>query len=186
MTPITLTYYTGDAAELTPTELALYGKLDPVRQATRSAIRRFVNENRELMSGRCLDYGCGKLGTCPVPQPYRSMLAATEYVGYEPGDAAPSGHFDSILCTQVLQNVEFPREIIGRFAAWMKPGAHLVLTYPVAWEEIEDERWRFTQKGIWYLAHEAGLQVLRQEPIVSVQLDGALNLVLVEGLVARK
>ena len=185
-----LTYYTGDVPELTPTELALYGKLDPVRQMTRAAIRRYVNQHRELLSGRVLDYGCGKRGTCPIPQPYRSMLPSTEYVGWDLGDPPiteeQDGTFDAILCTQVLQNAPEPAELMCAFYRWLKPGGYLVLTYPVAWEEIEYELWRFTAKGIWGMAHRANFNLVEQAPICSVRLDGSLNLVLVEGSVWRK
>ena len=185
---ISLRYYTGDGVELSPVEQSLYGKDDVVRQATRAAIRRFVNRYRELLTGRVLDYGCGKIGTCAIPQPYRSLLAqGTDYHGWEPGDAPPkAGEWDSILCTQVVQNIENPDYVIEEFCHYLKPRGYLVMTYPTAWEEIETERWRFTKAGAWLLCHEAGLIVLSDEPLVEVKLDGSLNLTLVRGLVAQR
>lgn len=185
--PISLTYYTGDGVDLSPVEQSLYGKGDVVRQATRAGIRRFVAEHRELLTGRVLDYGCGKQGTCAIPQPYRSMLApGTDYVGWEPPGILPAGFFNGILCTQVLQNVDNPWSVLEDFRERMEAKSTLVLTYPVAWEEIEQERWRFTKHGMWALCHDAGLRVVHHECLVRVVLDGALSLSLVNGLVARK
>ena len=184
---ISLTYYTGDGVELSPAEQSLYGRNDVVRQATRAGIRRWVNEHRELLTGRVLDYGCGKPGTCAIPQPYRSLLMPDAvYVGWEPGDVFDFFHYDAILCTQVLQNVDDPLEVMRCFAELLKPDGALVLTYPVAWEEIEQERWRFTRQGIWALCHEAGLEIRCHECLARVVLDGALSLALVNGLVAVK
>ena len=184
---MTLTYYSGDAPNLSPVELALYGKCDPVRQMVRSAIRRYVAAHREILTGRLLDYGCGKPGTCAVPQPYRPILTCSEYVGWEPGDElALSNTFDSLICTQVIQLVEDPVEDFDYFFSVLRPGGHAVITYPVAWEEIETELWRFTTKGAWKLAHDAGFDVVDQSTLCRVVLDGALSLSLVNGMVLRK
>jgi SAM-dependent methyltransferase len=187
MTPISLTYYSGDGVQLTGVEASLYGRNDVVRQATRAGIRRFVNEHRELLSGRVLDYGCGKAGTCAIPQPYRSLIAASEHFGWEPGDGDPihQAPYDAILCTQTLQNVDDPAELCRDFGAWLKPGGALVMTYPVAWEEIEQERWRFTRHGVWALLHN-NFRIVAHECLVRVVLDGALNLAIVNGVCAVK
>jgi len=183
---MTLTYYSGDAPHLSPVELALYGKCDPVRQMVRSSIRRYVAAHREILTGRLLDYGCGKPGTCAIPQPYRPILTCSEYVGWEPGDPPPTGGFDSLLCTQVIQNIDEPSDAARYFEAVMRHGAHAVITYPVAWEEIETELWRFTHRGAWKLAHDAGFDVVDQSTLCRVVLDGALSLSLVNGMVLRK
>jgi hypothetical protein len=181
-----LTYFSGDAPELSPIELSLYGKMDVVRQAVNAGIRRWVDAQRECLGGRVLDYGAGKLGSCRTPQPFRSLLGCCEYVPWEPGDPDPTGKFDGILCTQVVQNFDAPALTFGVLSGYLKPGAYMVMTYPVAWEEIEQERWRFTAKGMWALCHRSGLHICRDEPLASVQLDGSLKLVLVRGMIARK
>lgn len=187
MTPISLTYFTGDAVALTGPEASLYGRNDVVRQATRAGIRRWVSAHRECLSGRTLDYGCGKPGTCAIPQPYRSLIGASEYVGWEPGDPDPihAAPYDAILCTQTMQNVGDPQQTIYDFISWLNPGGALVMTYPVAWEEIEQERWRFTKHGIWALLHN-NFRILEHECVAGVVLDGALNLALVNGVMAVK
>lgn len=187
MTPITLRYFTGTPVELSPAETSLYGQLDRVRQATNAGIRRWVNEHHELLRGRVLDYGAGKPGTCRIPQPFRQLIAAADYVPWEPGDfTIASQDYDAILCTQVIQNVPDVLEMFRAFYAWLKPGGYLVMTYPVAWEEIETELWRITKQGAWMCCHRADLRVICHESLVRVDLDSSLNLALVNGLVAQR
>lgn len=183
---ITLNAFTPTAVELTPAEFSLYGSMDRVRQATNAGIRRWVVQWRELLHGNVLDYGAGKPGTCRIPQPFRDLLPdARLYVPWEPGDKdLPLDFFDAILCTQVIQNVEHPYALFKRFRDMLKVGGRMVMTYPVAWEEIEQEYWRYTQKGLWLLCHAAGLRISTQETLVSIKVDGSLTLALVNGLVA--
>lgn len=191
--PISITCFTGDGVELSAIEQSLYGRMDVVRQAMNAGIRRFVSSHSELLSGRVLDYGAGKPGTCRTPQPFRSLLwGCTDYRPWEPGDRdlldAP-GQFDAILCTQVVQNVEHLYDLFESFHFCLKPGGHLILTYPVAWEEFESasepEYWRITKHGAWLLAHNF-FTILEHYPLAQLKIDGCLNLVLANGLVARK
>ena len=184
--PLKLRYFTGSSVELTAAEQSLYGTMDIVRQATNAGIRRFVAAHRELLTRRVLDYGAGKPGTCRIPQPFRELIGAAEYVPWEPGDNEPSGNFTGILCTQVAQNLEDPFVTFSRFRGLLFPGGHLVLTYPVAWEPIENEFWRFTPKGIWLLCHKSGLKIIADEMLAEVELDGSLRLPMVAGIVAKR
>ncbi|HEX8651693.1 MAG TPA: class I SAM-dependent methyltransferase [Pyrinomonadaceae bacterium] len=40
------------------------------------------------------------------------------------------GHFDLILCLDVLEHLKSPAPVIEKFISWMKPDAALVLAYP--------------------------------------------------------
>ena len=133
---------------------------DQMRDIERRTIRWFIEDALPFLSGRVLDFGCGK-------QPYRDVIegGGLEYHGYdrpgfpastvtEPvGDATepwrmPSA-FDAILCTQVMQYVLDPPDLIRAFHFLVKPGGHLVLTYPTTWPEVEPEDlWRFTHAGV--------------------------------------
>lgn len=187
MKSLIMQFHSPDVIEHTTMELALYGKLDPVRMMVNSAIRRFVGEHRELMNNVVLDYGAGKPGSCRVPQPFRHLITAASYHPWEPGDDPPAvGVYSAILCTQVLQNVFDLPSLFRQFAGYLRPGGHLVVTYPVAWQEIENELWRITKHGAWALCHQANLAVLVNEEIATLQIDGTMPLSLVNGLVARK
>lgn len=189
MNPMKMQFTSHEPPVLSPTELALYGKLDTVRMMVNSAIRRFVNDHRELLSGRVLDYGAGKPGSCRIPQPFRHLIGAKDYCAWEPGNESPFTcleYWEGILCTQVIQNVDDCVFLFRSFAGSLKPGGHLVLTYPVAWQEIEQELWRFTQHGVWALCHQAGLVIVDHRSLAEVNLDGVLPLSLVNGMVAVK
>lgn len=186
---IHLRFTTSDAVGMTPAEISLYGGMDRIRQAMNSSIRRFVNEHRELLAGRVLDYGAGKVGTCRIPQPFRTLINARDYVPWEPDDPyldASTRDFEGILCTQVIQNCEDPFRTFRLFADLLQKGGHLVVTYPVMWEPIEEEFWRFTPKGLWLLCHKAGLKIVRNDILSMVSLDGCLTLPMAGGVVAVK
>lgn len=195
MNPINMEFTSATPVELSPAEASLYGTMDRIRQATNASIRRFVDAHRELLAGRTLDYGCGRPGTCRIPMPFRELIGAADYVGWDIADAEAhaeclptSLRYDGILCTQVMQSIEDPAAQMRAFASWLKPGGHLVMTVPGAWEEIESECWRFTSRGLWVLCHKAGLKVLENRPILTMQLDatGGIRLAVVIGLVARR
>lgn len=182
----TLTFFTGSAPKLSPEEISLYGTMDVVRQVQNASIRRFVAANKDYLQGRVLDYGAGKPGTCRIPQPFRELISATAYIPWEPEDPLPQGPFHAILCTQACQNFEEPQEIFNRFNCLLAPGGHLVVTYPITWEPIEREYWRFTPKGIDLLCHRAGLDVIHNLELARVVLDRSQTLPLAGGLLARR
>ncbi len=186
--PMKMLFTSSTPVDLSQSEGSLYGQLDRVRQMTNASIRRFVDQHREMLVGRVLDFGAGKPGTCRIPQPFREMICAagtTAYHPWEPDDPEPCGVFDAILCTQVIQGVENPFETFAKFREWLKPGGHLVLTWPICWEPIEQEYWRFTPKGIWLLCHKAGLKVIECDELAVTSLDGSLHNPLVGGAVIR-
>lgn len=155
---------------------------DPLREAEAYTIRSFVQRAADdgYLSGRVLDYGCGK-------QPYRDIVEAAggEYVGFdradlpanvsgedvgEPYESSVFRDWDTVLCTQVLQYVRDVREtiqdlhvaVVGRVNQY--PPGHLVLTYPTNWPEVEQEDLhRFTKAGMERLLTEAGFTIVRHE-----------------------
>ena len=164
-----------------------------LREAERNSIVQFVGQAAMdgYLSGRVLDYGCGK-------QPYREIVEAAggEYHGFDrvkfPASVAEwtmgsamcslttSG--DAILCTQVVQYlplagaVQFddrpsptrtePLEDTLR-SFWLQTkgqNGHLVMTYPTNWPEVEPEDLhRFTKAGMERLLTEAGFEIVRHE-----------------------
>lgn len=158
------------------------------------SIRDFVMMAAEggYLSGRVLDYGCGK-------QPYRDIVEVVggEYVGYDHasfpahvGDVSvgtdplyeADDPFDTILCTQVVQYVPIYRDegvtpdnsLRALLDHWQfalrkgeygtEPGGYLVLTYPTNWPEVEPEDLhRFTKAGMERLLTEAGFTIIRHD-----------------------
>lgn len=162
---------------------------DSLREAEAYTIRSFVQRAADggYLSGRVLDYGCGK-------QPYRDIVEAAggTYYGHDfpsyPASVvseivldSPENWFeeewDAILCTQVLQYIPIWEDLghdgetapltTDLYCMWsaLKPrGGHLVLTYPTNWPEVEPEDLhRFTKAGMERLLTEAGFTIVRHE-----------------------
>lgn len=146
------------------------------------SIRDFVLEAAVagLLRGRVLDYGCGK-------QPYRDVVEAAGAL-YEPYDRAtwPGGSGgnvgdrlslgdwrDAILCTQVLMYVPDPLDTLRIILMnLVKPGGHLIVTYPSAWPVIRGHLWNFTKAGMQHLVTEAGYEVVRHELRLALPFEG--------------
>lgn len=132
-------------------------KYEELKQLELASIRKFLEDNKEYLTGRVLDYGCGL-------SPYKDLCG--EYVGYEKGQDLPKGPFDTVLCTQVIEFVDNPLSLLIRFSL-LAPT--IVMTYPTHWPETEPaDLWRFTKTGMEALCREAGLTVLKHEPRASI------------------
>jgi SAM-dependent methyltransferase len=146
-----------------------------VRDLERASIRQFMERNRRYLTGRVLDFGAGEPGTCREPQPYRDLVRG-EYVAFDESDRGhglPEGSFHAIICTQVLQYLDDPAWYIRQFWTKLKPGGHLVMTYPTSWDEVEEfDFWRFTKAGMQLLLRRAGFQIAEHERRASINLGG--------------
>jgi hypothetical protein len=158
-----------------------------LHELERESIRAFVRSAADegYLSGRVLDYGCGK-------QPYRPIVeaAAGEYIGFDsasfPGSVVseeigpeedrvlyPFEEYDAILCTQVVQYLPLARNsgythhwplILWEWKASLAIDGLLVMTYPTNWPEVEPEDLhRFTKAGMARLLTEAGFTIVRHE-----------------------
>lgn len=170
-----------------------YREYDILRQMDLSSIRQFLEVRRELLTGRILDFGAGKVGTCREPQPYRYLVSPhAEYLPYDVGDQLPAPPFDCILSTQVMQMIPDPAAQIECFAKWLRPGGVLIITYPTNWCVIEaEDLFRFTPHGMALLVRKAGLSVGVNEERARVTLhmpgtNAVFNFPIGYGLVATK
>jgi SAM-dependent methyltransferase len=169
---------------------------DEIREIERRTIREFVLWNADLLAGRVLDYGCGK-------RPYREIVenAGGSYIGFdrvafggnvsgedigELAELRPASEgFDAILCTQVIQYVREPGELLLMFANWLKNAGHLILTGPTNWPEVEPEDLhRHTLAGIKQLLRETGFDIVIAEQRWGLPLSG-FGLSIGYGVVAR-
>lgn len=168
-------------------ELETYYNGDILRGMLLCGIDRFVCDNRQLLTGRVLDFGCGKPGTCRKPQPYRRYVTG-EYLGFDVGDTLPIANypFDTILCTEVLMYVDNPRVELRNMLALLAPGGSLLLTYTAAWPEIEETSlWRFTAKGVELLLKCLGFVDVKTEALAEMRVDRN-TFVLGHGTTCRK
>ena len=156
-----------------------------IRELERKSIRDFVGRNRQYLTGRVLDFGAGKLGTCREPQPYRDLVSG-EYWPYDLGDDVPTGKFDAVLCTQVVQYVPDVPRLISSFWSYLKDGGYLVMTYPTNWDEVEaSDLHRFTKSGMERMISDMYLTIVSHERRAEIDLGG-FKFPLGYGVVARR
>ena len=69
--------------------------------------------------------------------------------------------FDTILCTQVMEHVYDHKTMLKEIFRVLKPGGHIVLTVPFAWELHEEphDYFRYTPHALKELFTLAGMQV---------------------------
>lgn len=160
----------------TITPSALDWNPQSIRELERKSIRDFVERNKQYLTGRVLDFGAGKPGTCRQPQPYRDLVSG-EYVPVDKGDSIPNVEFDAILCTQVLQYVEDVPHQVFDFSNRLRFGGKLVMTYPTNWDEVEpSDLHRFTKAGMEALLTRseffAGFTIISHERRAEIDLGG--------------
>jgi SAM-dependent methyltransferase len=127
--------------------------------------------HRKNFQGRILDIGCGI-------KPFQRFLGGSEYIGIEvkadkkPGVCASAEYlpfhdksFDTVLCTEVLEHVPEPTQVLSECYRVMKPGGALYITVPMTWylHYEPHDYYRFTKYGIRYLCEKAGFDVVALE-----------------------
>lgn len=153
-----------------------------IRKVEKDSIRKFLQDAKLLFTGRTLDYGCGE-------SPYKYLVSG-EYVGYDPKYDSkreiPEGKFKTIICTQVLEYIVDPLNLLTAFYGLLEDGGYLVMTYPTHWEEVEPtDLHRFTKVGIERLLEAAGFGIISHTKRHSISFDD-FELVIGYGVVAQK
>ncbi|CAN5600119.1 MAG: class I SAM-dependent methyltransferase [Pyrinomonadaceae bacterium] len=74
--------------------------------------------------------------------------------------------YDAVLCTQVLEHLERPRESVCEFHRVLKPGGRLYLTAPMAHVEhqVPFDFFRYTSFGLRSIVAEAGFEEIEIAP----------------------
>jgi SAM-dependent methyltransferase len=69
------------------------------------------------------------------------------------------GSFDGVLCTQVLEHVSHPQELLLEISRVLRPGGILILSAPFLWQEHEEpyDFFRFSSFGMRRLLSCCGL-----------------------------
>ncbi len=152
---------------------ALYHPFFFIRRDLFRAIRKAAPD----LSGELLDFGCGR-------KPYRNLFLVNRYTGvdievtghdhqlsqvdvYYDGKKLPfpDDSFDSLFCSEVLEHVFNPDEILPEIRRVMKPGAYGLLTTPFCWNEHEVpyDYARYSSFGMKHLMEKNGFRTVRFE-----------------------
>jgi SAM-dependent methyltransferase len=128
----------------------------------------FAKAHTTSRSPVLLDIGCGN-------KPYADLFLDWKHIGINPSidDASPdivgdamclplgAATADMVLCTQVLEHVSRPWELISECQRVLKPGGFLVLSAPFYWP-LHEEPWdffRYTRHGLKSLVTNQGLEI---------------------------
>jgi SAM-dependent methyltransferase len=73
----------------------------------------------------------------------------------------PDNTFDGVICTQVLEHVPNPRQVIDELARVLRPGGHFYLSAPQGWHQHQKpyDFFRFTSFALTNLFEQAGLTI---------------------------
>jgi ubiquinone/menaquinone biosynthesis C-methylase UbiE len=74
---------------------------------------------------------------------------------------------DTVLCTAVLEHLEWPQDAIREMYRILKPGGYVILTAPLFWHLHEEPRdfYRYTKYGLEYLFTREGFLVKEILPL---------------------
>ncbi len=132
-------------------------------------IGSFMAENRDHISGACLEIG----DTRYIDEFKNESITSVDVLhcaeGYPDvtivGDLVDAPHiesdqFDCIICTQTLQYVSDPRAAVNTMRRILRPGGILLITVPCISQRDQDagstwfDKWRFTTAGMKDLLSE--------------------------------
>lgn len=151
-----------------------FSRLSKIKDIGRWYVTRFVeNVANSLPRGTSvLDAGAGECA-------YKRFFSHCEYKAIDLGIGETNwnyGHldyvaplhdmpidtdtFDAVLCTQVLEHLEWPRESVKEMYRVLKPGGRLFVTAPMSQGEhqIPYDFFRYTSFGLRSICEHAGFQ----------------------------
>jgi SAM-dependent methyltransferase len=139
----------------------------------RQSILCSMIDAKKYVKGNVLDVGCGN-------KPYEPIFhnIVDDYIGLDfnrgfwarKNDVCGSSlvlpfrhnSFDTLISTQVLNEVPEPKEMLSQIYYVLNEGGHLILTVPMTWGLHNDpyDYYRFTTYGLRYLAESTGFKVV--------------------------
>lgn len=157
-----------------------FSKRSKIRDVGRWYVTMFVKETASKLSAgsSVLDAGAGEsvyknlFSHCE----YKAIdlavgeskwnYANLDYVGPLHEMPVEDGIFDAVLCTQVLEHLEWPRESVREMHRVLRPGGVLYMTVPMAHAEhqIPYDFFRYTSYGLRSICAHAGFDEIEVKP----------------------
>ena len=108
----------------------------------------------------------------------RWNYANLDYVGSLHEMPIEDGKFDAVLCTQVLEHLEWPRESVKEMYRVLKPGGKLYMTVPMAHPEHQTpyDFFRYTSYGLESICKHAGFHDIKITPFGGLWVRWAYEL----------
>ena len=108
----------------------------------------------------------------------RWNYANLDYVGHLHEMPIENEVFDAVLCTQVLEHLEWPRESVKEMHRVLKPGGKLFMTVPMAQDEhqIPYDFFRYTSFGLNSICKHAGFREVHVTPFGGLWVRWAYEL----------
>lgn len=101
-----------------------------------------------------------------------------DYVGFLHEMPIENEIFDAVLCTQVLEHLEWPRESVKEMHRVLKAGGKLFMTVPMAQDEhqIPYDFFRYTSYGLQSICKHAGFREVKITPFGGLWVRWAYEL----------
>lgn len=101
-----------------------------------------------------------------------------DYVGFLHEMPIENDIFDAVLCTQVLEHLEWPRESVKEMHRVLKSGGKLYMTVPMAQNEhqIPYDFFRYTSYGLESICKHAGFHDVQTTPFGGMWVRWAYEL----------
>jgi SAM-dependent methyltransferase len=143
----------------------------------RKGILKAMRKHAPVLNGTMLDFGCGS-------KPYKSLIQVDQYIGldfdnpghdhsnenidvYYDGKKIPfeGDHFDSILCTEVIEHLFDLDDTLGEMHRVLKKGGKMLVTCPIVWTEHElpYDYARYTRFALEDLFAKKGFKIVHFE-----------------------
>jgi SAM-dependent methyltransferase len=86
-----------------------------------------------------------------------------DYIGPLNDMPIDDAHFDAVLCTQVLEHLEWPRESVAEMYRVLKPGGRIFISVPMAQREhqVPYDFFRYTSYGLRSILSHAGFTEIK-------------------------
>lgn len=144
-------------------------KIRLIFNPNRYCVERFIEECSKKIKkdSKVLDAGAG-------PCPYKKFFSYCKYESTDFKDdhnilsfvcsldkiPKKSNLYDAIVCTEVLEHVEYPQKVINEFYRILKKGGKLFITVPQGWKVHQEPYnfYNFTNYGLKSLLENSGFK----------------------------